>query len=94
MGAEHAMGTWVHVHWGKVYLLYANAPRTYWALTSGYNVSVLQGAMGYRTLGTRGVTAAQRVLVAYLIGCVRVRYQHCTGWRASWMLLRPPGNFP
>lgn len=79
---------------GKVYLMCANALRTCWALTLGYNVSALQGAQGYWALGTRGMAAVQRVLVAHLTGCVRAQYQHCAGWRASWMLLRPLGNFP
>ena len=53
---------------GWVYLMCTNAPRTCWALTSGYNVSVLQGAMGFWVLGASGVTAAQRVPVAHLTG--------------------------
>lgn len=44
MGAERATGIWAHVHHGKDYLMYTNAPRTCWA---GYNVSVLQVAMRY-----------------------------------------------
>ena len=46
----------------------ANASHTCWALTSGYNVSMLQGAMEFWALGACRATAAQRVLVAYLTG--------------------------
>ena len=73
--------------------MYVNAMCTYWAPLSGYDMSALHGAMGYGALGTYGVAAAQRVPVAYLTGCVRVRYQHCAGWRASRMLVCPCGNF-
>ena len=45
-----------------------NAPYTCWALTSGYDVSVLQDAMGFWALGAHRATAAQRVPVAYLTG--------------------------
>ena len=44
---ESAMGIWAHVHWVKVYLMYAGTPHMCWVLTSGYDVSVLQGVMGY-----------------------------------------------
>ena len=64
------------------------------ALLLGYNVSLLQVAMGYCTWCICGASTAQRVTVAYLTSCVRVHNQHCTDWRAFWMLPHPPGNFP
>ena len=74
--------------------MHVDTPHTCWALTSSYDVSVLQGAMGDWVLGTRGAAAAQRVSVSHLTGCVRVPQQHCAAWRASWILPHPRGNFP
>ena len=45
--------------------MHTNTPHTYWALTSCYDMSVLQGALGYCALGNSGIVAAQRVPVAY-----------------------------
>ena len=51
---------------GKVYLMCVNTPHTCWALMSGYDVSILQGATGFWVLGACRATAAQRVPVAHL----------------------------
>ena len=76
--------------------MHVDTPHTCWALTSGYDVSVLQGAMGDWVLGTRGMIAAQRVPVTHLTGCVRVpqQHQHCTGWKALQMLTVPLWELP
>ena len=66
---EHAAGTWAHVRRG--HLMYTNAPCTYWARASCYDVNVLQGAMGYHARGTCRTAVAQRLPVAYLTDCIR-----------------------
>ena len=53
---------------GQVDLMCAIAPRSCWELMSGYDMSVLQGAMGFGASSAYGVIAAQRATVAHLIG--------------------------
>ena len=68
--------------------------RTCWALTLGYDVSMLQGAIGFERWELKGDDICSEGEGCSPNQCARVQWSHCTGWRPLQRLPHPRGNFP